>query len=132
MKKQPEQKEETVEESEEEPQPQEANQEDESPVIESMDIDERDVNGAESLQEKISKGIRDIFNGRKKEHEQEDEFLKEEEDVPVEEVQEEMLKDISSEPEMTNVPALEPEKIAVQTDDFDDLEKAIEENTKKK
>lgn len=126
-----EQKEETVKESEEEPQPQEANQEDESPVIESMDIDERDVNGAESLQEKISKGIRDIFNGRKKEHEQEDEFLKEEEDVPVEEVQEEMLKDISSEPEMTNVPVLEPEKIAVQTDDFDDLEKAIEENTEK-
>ena len=42
-----------------------------------------------------------------------------------------MLKDISSEPEITNVPALEPEKIAVQTDDFDDLEKAIEENTEK-
>ena len=32
-----------------------------APVIESVRIDERDVNNAESLQEKISKSIRDIF-----------------------------------------------------------------------
>lgn len=38
----------------------------EAPVIESVRIDERDVNNAESLQEKISKSIRDIFNGSKK------------------------------------------------------------------
>ena len=39
----------------------------EAPVIESVRIDERDVNNAESIQEKISKSIRDIFNGSKKE-----------------------------------------------------------------
>ena len=58
--------------------------EDEGPVIESVRIDERDVNGAESLQEKISKGIRDIFTGKKKESEEE--FMKEEEEAPAEEV----------------------------------------------
>lgn len=52
-----------------------------SPVIESVRIDERDVNSAESLQEKISKGIRDIFNGKKKE----EDFTKEEEDLQEEE-----------------------------------------------
>ena len=40
--------------------------EEDGPVIESVAIDERDVNSAESLQEKISKGIRDIFSGNKK------------------------------------------------------------------
>lgn len=71
-----------------------------SPVIESVRIDERDVNSAESLQEKISKGIRDIFNGKKKE----EDFTKEEEDL-----QEEMLRDRFSEKEHKNVPELEPE-----------------------
>ena len=61
-----------------------------SPVIESVRIDERDVNSAESLQGKISKGIRDIFNGKKKE----EDFTKEEEDL-----QEEMLRDRFSEKE---------------------------------
>ena len=64
---------------------------DDAPVIDSVDIDERDVNGAESLQEKISKGIRDIFTGKKKESEEE--FMKEEEEAPAEEVPEEMIKD---------------------------------------
>ena len=40
--------------------------EEDGPVIESVAIDERDVNSAESLQEKISKGIRDIFSGNKR------------------------------------------------------------------
>ena len=67
--------------------------EDDAPVIESVDIDERDVNGAESLQEKISKGIRDIFTGKKKEAD--NDLTKEEEETPAEAVQEEMIKDIS-------------------------------------
>ena len=75
-----------------------------SPVIESFRIDERDVNSAESLQEKISKGIRDIFNGKKKE----EDFTKEEEDL-----QEEMLRDRFSEKEHKNVPELEPEEVSV-------------------
>lgn len=75
-----------------------------SPVIESVRIDERDVNSAESLQEKISKGIRDIFNGKKKE----EDFTKEEE-----ELQEEMLRDRFSEKEHKNVPELEPEEVSV-------------------
>ena len=75
-----------------------------SPVIESVRIDERDVNSAESLQEKISKGIRDIFNGKKKE----EDFTKEEEDL-----QEEMLRDRFSEKEHKHVPELEPEEVSV-------------------
>lgn len=75
-----------------------------SPVIESVRIDERDVNSAESLQEKISKGIRDIFNGKKKE----EDFTKEEEDL-----QEEMLRDRFSEKEHKNVLELEPEEVSV-------------------
>lgn len=75
-----------------------------SPVIESVRIDERDVNSAESLQEKISKGIRDIYNGKKKE----EDFTKEEEDL-----QEEMLRDRFSEKEHKNVPELEPEEVSV-------------------
>lgn len=75
-----------------------------SAVIESVRIDERDVNSAESLQEKISKGIRDIFNGKKKE----EDFTKEEEDL-----QEEMLRDRFSEKEHKNVPELEPEEVSV-------------------
>lgn len=82
----------------------EALPDEDSPVIESVCIDERDVNSAESLQEKISKGIRDIFNGKKKE----EDFTKEEEDL-----QEEMLRDRFSEKEHKNVPELEPEEVSV-------------------
>ena len=82
----------------------EALPDEDSPVIESVRIDDRDVNSAESLQEKISKGIRDIFNGKKKE----EDFTKEEEDL-----QEEMLRDRFSEKEHKNVPELEPEEVSV-------------------
>lgn len=82
----------------------EALPDEDSPVIESVCIDERDVNSAESLQEKISKGIRDIFNGKKKE----EDFTKEEEDL-----QEEMLRNRFSEKEHKNVPELEPEEVSV-------------------
>lgn len=106
---------------------------DDAPVIDSVDIDERDVNGAESLQEKISKGIRDIFTGKKKEFEEE--FMKEEEEAPAEEVPEEMIKDISSEAEPTNVPELEPEDAVILppatpgTSIFSTIEEKIEEVT---
>ena len=82
----------------------EALPDEDSPVIESVRIDDRDVNSAESLEEKISKGIRDIFNGKKKE----EDFTKEEEDL-----QEEMLRDRFSEKEHKNVPELEPEEVSV-------------------
>ena len=107
--------------------------EDEGPVIESVRIDERDVNGAESLQEKISKGIHDIFNGKKKEDSEE--LTEEESETPAEEVQEEMIKDISSEEEPTNVPELEPEDAVIHAPKnpgqsvFSDIEERIEEFT---
>lgn len=107
--------------------------EDEGPVIESVRIDERDVNGAESLQEKISKGIRDIFNGKKKEDSEE--LTEEESETPAEEVQEEMIKDMSSEEEPTNVPELEPEDAVIHAPKnpgqsvFSDIEERIEEFT---
>ena len=107
--------------------------EDEGPAIESVRIDERDVNGAESLQEKISKGIRDIFNGKKKEDSEE--LTEEESETPAEEVQEEMIKDISAEEEPTNVPELEPEDAVIHAPKnpgqsvFSDIEERIEEFT---
>ena len=107
--------------------------EDDAPVIESVDIDERDVNGAESLQEKISKGIRDIFTGKKKEAD--NDLTKEEEETPAEAVQEEMIKDISSEAEPTNVPELEPEDAIIPppktsgTSVFSTIEENIENVT---
>ena len=107
--------------------------EDEGPVIESVRIDERDVNGAESLQEKISKGIRDIFNGKKKEDSEE--LTEEESETPAEEVQEEMIKDISSEEEPTNVPELESGDAVIYAPKnpgqsvFSDIEERIEEFT---
>ena len=76
----------------------------EEPVIETIKIrNERDLEGTETLQEKISKGIRDIFGGKKKE----DEGFDEEENA--ESVQEEMIKDISKGEEFANVPDLEKE-----------------------
>ena len=96
----------------------------EAPVIESVRIDERDVNNAESLQEKISKSIRDIFNGSKKESEEE--FAEEDQDIQEEEHQAEMIKDKSSEAEEQNVPELEPEDVSADTD-VSDSEPAEEE-----
>lgn len=100
--------------------------EEEGPVIESVMIDERDVNSAESLQEKISKGIRDIFNGKKKENEED--FLKEESE---ESVQEELIRDITSEEEIY-APDLEPEDAVIRppkhhgTSVFSNMEEKIE------
>src|SRR5699024_8756423 len=82
--------------------------EEDVPVIESVSIDEKDVNSAESLQEKISKGIRDIFNSRKKE--EAEDTLTQEEELTSGKDQDEMIKDISSEEKTENVPYLEPEE----------------------
>ena len=107
--------------------------EEEGPVIESVAIDERDVNSAESLQERISKGIRDIFSGNKKK-ETEEEFTKEEEEAPTE-VQEELIKDISSDETDVNVPDLEPEDAVIHPPKnpgqsvFSNMEEMIEQVT---
>lgn len=90
--------------------------EEDTPVIENVCMDERDINNAESLQEKISKSIRDIFNGSRKESEEE--FAEEEQDIQ-EEVQDEMIKDSSSEEENHNVPELEPEEVSVDAEASD-------------
>ncbi|MDD7220023.1 MAG: hypothetical protein PUI16_08615 [Clostridia bacterium] len=63
--------------------------------IESIPMDERDLNNIESIQEKISKGIRDIFNGKKKNEEEESEQIdSESENVTVkeDEIPEEIIK----------------------------------------
>lgn len=86
--------------------------EEEGPVIESIRMDEKDINNAESLQEKISKGIRDIFNGGKKKEKEEEDFEQEEkepENPEIPEIQEEMVRDISSKLDYVDVPDLEPE-----------------------
>lgn len=107
--------------------------EEDGPVIESVAIDERDVNSAESLQEKISKGIRDIFSGNEKKETEED-FMKEEQEAP-EEVQEELIKDISSDETDVNVPELEPEDAMIHPPKnpgqsvFSNMEEMIEQVT---
>ena len=122
---------ETEEDTENEAEAEIALPDDDTPVIDSVDIDERDINGVESIQEKISKGIRDIFTGKKKETE---EFLKEE-DTSSENVQEEMIKDISSDEKPENVLELEPEDAIIPppenpgTSIFSTIEEKIEEVT---
>lgn len=78
----------------------------EKPEIESIQIrNDKDLEGAETLQEKISKGIRDIFRAKRTSY---DEFDEEKEEDPEEE-QKEMLKTPSSEEEYDKVPELEEE-----------------------
>ncbi len=81
--------------------------EEDSPSIGSVAIDEKDINNAESLQEKISKGIRDILGGKKKEAEEDSEETEQEEA----EDQKEMIRDSSSGESVDFVPDLEPEGI---------------------
>lgn len=82
-----------------------ASEEKSHPEIESISIKSEDLNGVESLQDKISKGIRDIFGSKKASEEEEAEVVEEE----TAEVAEEMIKNPASEPEFENVPDLEPE-----------------------
>ena len=91
---------EEAEEKAAEPQTESGEQEIESIQIKSEELDE-----VESLQDKISKGLRDIFGSRKME-ETEDSMTS---SVTSEEVQEEMLRDPATEKEYASVPELEPE-----------------------
>ena len=91
---------EEAEEKAAEPQTESGEQEIESIQIKSEELDE-----VESLQDKISKGLRDIFGSRKME-ETEDSMTSSAAD---EKVQEEMLRDPASEKEYASVPELEPE-----------------------
>ena len=77
------------------------------PVIESIRMDERDINNAESLQEKISKGLRDIFGGMKKEKE----IVESEEEKAEENIPEEMVKNVNVKDTFIDVPDLEHEKV---------------------
>ena len=90
------------------------------------------------MQEKSSgknfqKGIRDIFSGNKKKETEED-FMKEEQEAP-EEVQEELIKDISSDETDVNVPELEPEDAMIHPPKnpgqsvFSNMEEMIEQVT---
>ena len=73
----------------------------EQPLIESIPVgNDKDLSGVESLQEKISKGIRDIFGKRM---ESDEELLSEEYGA-----EDEMIKK-PSDKELANAPALEPE-----------------------
>ena len=93
---------ENMEKQEEKPAP-----EPEKPEIESIQIrSDKHLEGAETLQEKISKGIRDIFRAKRTSF---DEFEEEEEEENSEEEQKEMLKTPSSEEEYDKVPELEEE-----------------------
>lgn len=82
-------------------------EEKEGPVIDTIRIrSDKDLSGTETLQDKISKGIRDIFGGNKKTEEDSEEGTQEEtKETPV---QEEMIKS-SSDEELKNVPVLERE-----------------------
>lgn len=84
-------------------------EEKEGPQIESIRIrSDRDLRGAETLQEKISKGIRDIFDTNKKKEETEEE-PEETEETKEEEIPSEIIKTPSSSEEFVNVPKLEKE-----------------------
>lgn len=85
-----------------------------SESIESIQIKNEDLDGVESLQDKISKGLRDIFGSRKMD-EMEDSIVSTEQ---TKEVQEEMLRDPASEKEYESVPELEPETGKVKVENI--------------
>ncbi len=104
--------------------PKESSEEKEQPLIESIPVgNDKDLSGVESLQEKISKGIRDIFGKRM---ESEEELLSEEYGA-----EDEMIKK-PSDKELANAPALEPESgksLQVKKDDAEKKESAgLKEN----
>ena len=104
--------------------PKESSEEKEQPLIESIPVgNDKDLSGVESLQEKISKGIRDIFGKRM---ESDEELLSEEYGA-----EDEMIKK-PSDKELANAPALEPESgksILVKEDTAEKKESAdLKEN----
>lgn len=88
-------------------------EEEEQPEIIRIEKNSRENDGAESIQDKISKGIRDIFGGARKKADEEPNEEKEssEEVTETEEDQipEEIIKTDSTEKEPENVPELEAE-----------------------
>ena len=91
----------------------ESTEEEEQPEIIRIEKNSRESDGAESFQDKISKGIRDIFGGarRKADEELNEEKESSEEVTETEEDQipEEIIKTDSTEKEPENVPELEAE-----------------------
>ena len=91
----------------------ESTEEEEQPEIIRIEKNSRENDGAESIQDKISKGIRDIFGGARKkadeelneEKESSEEVMETEED----QIPEEIIKTDSTEKEPENVPELEAE-----------------------
>ena len=114
-------KEETAEKTAE-PQNDQSEQEIESIQIKSEELDE-----VESLQDKISKGLRDIFGSRKMEETEENVISS----GGSGEVQEEMLRDPASEKEYASVPELEPETGKLKAEEAKPVEpKAVEAEEK--
>lgn len=86
----------------------ETEEEKEGPQIESIRIrSDRDLRGAETLQERISKGIRDIFEAGKKKEETEE--AAGDNEAKEEEIPSEIIRTPSSGEEFVNVPKLEKE-----------------------
>ena len=98
----------------------------EMPRIDMIRIrNDRDLEGAETLQEKISKGLRDIFGSKKTDIDFPDEELGEEK----EDVQKEMIRTTSDKEEFENVPDLEKEgekPVKKQEEKDSDDEKRLE------
>ena len=88
-------------------------EEEEQPEIIRIEKNSRENNGAESIQDKISKGIRDIFGGARKkadeELNEEKESSEEVTETEEDQIPEEIIKTDSTEKEPENVPELEAE-----------------------
>ena len=101
-------------------------EEKEMPRIDMIRIrNDRDLEGAETLQEKISKGLRDIFGSKKTDIDFPDEELGEEK----EDVQKEMIRTTSDKEEFEDVPDLEKEgekPVKKQEEKDSDDEKRLE------
>ncbi len=91
----------------------ESTEEEEQPEIIRIEKNSRESDGAESFQDKISKGIRDIFGGarRKADEElnEEKEDSEEVDETEKDQIPEEIIKTDSTEKEPENVPELEAE-----------------------
>ena len=91
----------------------ESTEEEEQPEIIRIEKNSRESDGAESFQDKISKGIRDIFGGarRKADEElnEEKEGSEEVDETEKDQIPEEIIKTDSTEKEPENVPELEAE-----------------------
>ena len=91
----------------------ESTEEEEQPEIIRIEKNSRENDGAESIQDKISKGIRDIFGGARKKADEELNEEKESSEKVTEteedQIPEEIIKTDSTEKEPENVPELEAE-----------------------